>query len=818
MGTSCSDAARPPLRGRDADFAALSDLLIRRCRLVTVTGAAGCGKTRLALDVADRHRDEFPHGVVVAMLSTVTDAVDVPRALCRALGLVVPDDTTVVERLQHILRRRRTLLVIDNFEHVIGAAPTVAALSRHCRDVTFVVTSRRPLRVVGEHVVHLRPLAVPSPDDDPETAMGSPAVQMFCDHARAVASGFAATPTVVSEVAEICRRLDGLPLAIEIAAARSGLLSPAVVLDQLAGTGPLALLDDRDHPSKRRHSLRATVQWSYQLLQQPATANLFRRLSVFRGPYTLDSAQAVCADNADIFDAHAELVDLHLVEPGSDGHFHMPRTIKDFAQDLVDVHGEYHELASRHARYYLDLARQAGAGLETHREQQWGAQVDAQQLEILSALDWLRCHDRLTDAVEAAGWLGPFWLNRGQLADGRRHLNAQGANELPQARGWAVRLALESGQGTLNRVDTAHVIDALRAVCDDLRDQTHSAAWLRSCEHLSYALRSFGEPEQAMEVVDNALAACTTSADEWWRAELLHRAALLAQQVGRDSDAATLAGDCYQVAVQSSNQRIAARAQQILAITDTPDPDEMIAQLESVLAASTGLGDHRGSVATTALLGAVTSAQSANRAAQWFDQTISSGRRIGYWHGTALGVAGIIALAADTGEWASAAKLHGGLIDHLDLLACQMSPAMVTAYNASVQHARRKLGENAFRAATSEGAQWTWDELMQRGLDLCHVVERVSDLETSARHQDAASVRAPSPVLTPREIDVLRLITRGHTNKEIAAALTMSPKTVEHHTSHIYRKLGVRGRIEAINHANEHHLLDEPPDAARTRR
>ncbi|WP_454561670.1 LuxR C-terminal-related transcriptional regulator [Mycobacterium haemophilum] len=801
-----------PLRGRQVELASLVDLLGGDARLITLTGAGGCGKTRLAFELAATMQDALPHGVAVVELATLRDAGAVPEEICRALGIGLSGDRDALARLHDVLRERRMLLVLDNLEQVRDSAAQLATLVGACRGLTMLVTSRRPLRVNGERVVRLGPLAVPADGADAQAMSESPAVQLFCDLARATTPGFAPSADTLAVIAQICRRFDGLPLAIELAAARTGVLPPALLLERLdaADRGPLSVLRARSRDVSARHrDLRATIGWSHDLLD-PSAATLFCRLAVFRENCTLESAEAICGDDGiEVFDALSELVDLHLVEPvvaeGTDA-FGMLDTIRAFARDLLETSGESDGLAARHAEYYIQLARRAGAGLETRDEQRWYTRIDVELVELIGAMEWLRAAGRTTDAVDTAAALGPYWLHRGQFTEGRRQLDTVDEAS-PQARGWALRLALESGLGTLDRSDAPGVISGLEKVRDALADDTDHRAWIRACEHLSYALRVYGHPEHAFRVVNDALSACNRSDFGWWRAEILHRAAQLAHQLNDDGQAAVLAHQSYSAATTSGNDRTAARAQQMLTLLEETNPDEIMQQLLEVLKTSESLGDARGAAATMPMLGKVSIEPATS--ATWYLRTLVAARDIDYWHATAIGVAGIAALAADVGHWTPAARLHGGLSPHLELLAGLTTPEISASYFTSLDSARAGIGAAAFAAAVAEGGSWTWEELVEHALTLARTLATPAEAGTVPLRSAAKRGRPSYGALSPRELEVLHLIAAGHTNRQIAAELFMSPKTAMHHSSNIYRKLGVRGRVEAVTYANQNGLLEQ---------
>lgn len=354
-----------PLIGRQADTCRLKSLLAETAtRLVTLTGPGGVGKTRLALQVAAESVADFPAGVFFVPLGDIRDAHGVAAAIAQALDLPVPGDETALDLVVAHLRERRALLVLDNFEQVVAAGPDVTALLVAAPGVKALVTSRLVLRVYGEREFTVPTLSAPLDTDGvaPTSLTRYPAVELFVQRAQAVRPDFGLTPDNAAAVAAICARLDGLPLAIELAAARSRLLSPQAILAQLQ-RGRLQILSRGmlDLPA-RQQTLRASIDWSHDLLETTWRA-VFRRLAVFSGGFSLDAAVAVCADGssaehgglttADVVDAVEALLDASLLHPHGDPHgeacFAMLETVREYALERLDEAGERALAQTRHA-------------------------------------------------------------------------------------------------------------------------------------------------------------------------------------------------------------------------------------------------------------------------------------------------------------------------------------------------------------------------------------------------------------------------------------------------------------------------------------
>jgi predicted ATPase len=380
-----------PLVGREREIEDLAAMLSSGSRLLTVTGPGGTGKTRLALQVAAELVGSLPDGVFWVSLSGLVDPGLVTAEVAQTIG--APHD------LEGFLRGRQLLLLVDNFEHLLDAAPALSAILGRCPGVRLLVTSRVPLRIGGEQEYRLEPL--PS----------GPAVTLFVERARAVGRGVAPDATVE----EICRRLDGLPLAIELAAARTKLLAPERLLERLDSALSLLTGGARDAPARQR-TLRATIAWSYDLLD-PSVRTLFARVSVFTGTFALDTAEKVCETGLDDL---GELVDSNLVKTIADDRLLMLDTIREFARERLAAQNEENELRRRHAAFFSEVAERA----YRHRvdgEAEWTSRLDMDHDNLRAALDW--CSEVDPDgALELAGALGWFWLSRGLVREGCERL------------------------------------------------------------------------------------------------------------------------------------------------------------------------------------------------------------------------------------------------------------------------------------------------------------------------------------------------------------------------------------------------------------
>ncbi len=424
-----------PLLGR-ADALRAIVALVRRAdvRLVTLLGPGGIGKTRLALEVAAELLQDHTDGVWFVRLARLTNSNQVLPKIAETLGLQVTGDQPIADLICAYLRGRRMVLVLDNCEHVVAAAPAIALLLSHSPALSIIATSRMPLRLRGEHEYPVAPLGLPPTDtvpglvSMPERLTEYPAVALFVERARALRPAFALSPANASAVAAICARLDGVPLAIELAAARTKLLPPATLLAQLEqglgllSGGPSDLLD-------HQQTMRKALAWSEQLLS-PQERMLFRRLAVFAGGCTLEAAETVCvapegiaALSGDLLDGLDALVDQSLVQPREEAgelRFGMLRIIREYALEQLRASGEAAALQQAHAYAMLALTERAAPALTGQDAGQWLDRLEREHDNLRVALEWARDQHAVETGLRIVGAGLRFWMMRGYLQEGRQ--------------------------------------------------------------------------------------------------------------------------------------------------------------------------------------------------------------------------------------------------------------------------------------------------------------------------------------------------------------------------------------------------------------
>jgi predicted ATPase/class 3 adenylate cyclase len=442
-----------PLIGRDDELARIRQLVADGVRLLTLTGAGGSGKTRLALQAAAELADDFRDGVFFVALAPLLEAAAVPGAVAQALGL--PPDEDLAARLASA----RFLLVLDNAEHLDGVEHVVSELL--VGEVVALVTSRAPLHLSAEHELPVEPLAAEA------------AAELFV--VRAAATGRAVVPD--ETVVAVCHRLDNLPLAVELAAARTKLLSPAAILDRLDQALPLLTGGARDVPERQR-TLRATIEWSHDLLGEQERTH-FRRLAVFRGGFPLDAAEAVAGAG---LDALAPLVDESLLKPIGDDRFLMLETLREFALERLEEAGERDEVALRHAQFFVRRLEEIAPVLRGPRTSEFLAWFDAEADNTWAALDELLASADEDAALTLAVLLAPYWIARGRMRQGVAWLETAlaGTGARPAARGRALgRLG-----DLLDRLGRPHEAEAV------LRESVAIAEAVGDLRGLAFALEN----------------------------------------------------------------------------------------------------------------------------------------------------------------------------------------------------------------------------------------------------------------------------------------------------------------------------------------
>ena len=832
---------RTSLIGRADSVAATVGLLGDGRRLVVVTGPGGVGKTRVAIAAAQQIERSRTRHVWFVPLAGAVDRAGMIAALFDRFGAADRLGPDRLLSLNAAIRERPGLLVLDTFEHLLAEHDVLSHLLSECPELCVLVTSRHRVCMDGEQVVTLSPLPVPEPEDgvgDLRALEAVPSVALFCERVGSLQPGFHLTQENAPAIVSVCRSLDGLPLALELAAARMTILSPEVLARELARAGPgkLELLSGgaADLPARHRR-LAETIAWSENLLD-PVAKTLFRRLAVFPAEFDFDLVTRVCTDSAvdtaSVLDALGSLVDLHLVEPdhgGSDEtRFFLLGTVREYAAERLDAAKERRTLEERLADASVEFARTFARQVEGPDEQVWMDRVDHRLADIRVSMALLAHRSDPAQGLSLAGDLGFYWLHRGHIGEGRRSLeqflalNAATTERSSEPRAtwnaqlWAARLAID--EGDVDGDQQSDPVQTLRDMTDLLAHAGTVTDSLRASEQLAHALTVHGRMDEAGAVVEAAIARGNHEGGEYWLPVLLHRASFLAEQSGRHDDAVRFAIETADAARRNRLDRLAAWGDQALALlgrdrTGRPaDPERALLQN---LEAWRALGEGRGTSTTMVSIGALSVLRGDNaEAMSWFLGAMDEGQRVGYWHAEAFAVLGIAGTAFAAGRIREGARLHGGLLPRLATLKAGMPPHFYAAYEQLVSDGAERLGPEAFSRAT-DAVPTDWALVVAGARQLAATLAAPGWREESPSAELGPALpksgtrrgRPPSSGLSDREIEVLTLIASGATNGEIAQQLLLSPKTVMHHSTNIYRKLGVRGRAEAVAHAYEFGLL-----------
>ncbi|HJP65626.1 MAG TPA: tetratricopeptide repeat protein [Actinomycetota bacterium] len=493
--------------GREQLLAALIDLL-DDARLVTLTGPGGTGKTRMAVEAARRRVERFPDGTYFVDLSTITDPRVVPHGIAGALRLRVESGLGILDLITQHLRERSVFLVLDNFEQVVEGAGVVSAILTAAPGVRVIATSRAPLGLSGEHELPIPPLGLPDADADPVALQQSEAVALFAERAALVDPAFRLTDEIVPVVAEICIRLDGLPLAIELAASRVRVLPPGALLAQLDRALPVLVGGPRDVPARQR-TLRDAIAWSYDLLDEADRA-FFRRVSVFAGGWSFEAATPVANPEAELGDPlarHETLLQHSLVQRTSDEpRFRMLETIREFGLERLDESGETDDVRNRHAEVFVAMAEEAEPHLTAPDQRPWLDLLSREHDNIRAVLTWAVDHDRGEVALRLGAALWRFWYGRGHMEEGRRWLDAalNLASSAPRTEVRARALTAFGGiaywQSDFEDADAAY-----QEALDIIEELGQRSLLVEAWFNLAETKGVMGHPEEAFDLITRSL-------------------------------------------------------------------------------------------------------------------------------------------------------------------------------------------------------------------------------------------------------------------------------------------------------------------------
>jgi predicted ATPase/DNA-binding CsgD family transcriptional regulator len=765
--------------------------LLDQYRLVTVTGAGGAGKTRLAGEVAKRVAGRFADGAWLVELAAVRDPAQVPAAVAAALGIRDLPGVAAADALARALARQQLLLVLDNCEHVIGAAAVLCAgLLLACDDVRVLATSREPLRVAGEARYRLAPLTLPDPDN-PADPDGSEAVALFADRARRADASFALDGETAPVVARLMARLDGMPLAIELAAARVEALGVAQLLNRIDDRFTLLEAGDRLAAGRQR-SLAATVEWSYRLLDE-RERRVFRAVSVFPGPFTLEGAEAVAG--AGTGPAVLHLVDCSLLVPpraGPDGRsrYVMLETLRAYGAGLLAKAGEGDAAAAALAGYALRVAEDAMAGLTAGTGEVAAARwLDAEDATLRQALEWAMEHDAAV-APRLAAALAWWWQVRGRLAGQVPLLREAAGRALAGSDAWCTGHTW-LGQAALDSADPAGALRHFTAVRDAMGDRGPFPLLARCLSGRSATLLTMGRIGEAADDARRSLALAREGDHPLSQALALAVLGLVACVAGDRHGAVQLASQAEQITagMHSPTARVCSHilTTVLIAADDLAAAERVCA---AGLAGARDTGDlwSLGNLLEKMVVLDLNSGRYEDAAAhlrEGLQTALRTGARARLLDdldccGYLCAMTGCYADAVTV--WAAVVVLQGhegfSVPSHPDM------PEGWFQRQEPLHEARQALGPDRARAAEERGAAMSLATAAEYALML-----------TAADPQPPAA--APGPAgLSPRERELVTLVARGHTDAQIAAQLYISVRTVSSHLDRIRDKTGCRRRAD----------------------
>jgi predicted ATPase/DNA-binding SARP family transcriptional activator/DNA-binding CsgD family transcriptional regulator len=747
-------------------------------RLLTLIGAGGSGKTRLALEVARELVGAYPDGVWLVELAPLSEGALVPQEVAKALKVAEQPGRSLTEALVDTLREKKLLVMLDNCEHLIEEAAELAdALLSSCPHLRVVATSRETLDVEGELVWRVDPLSVPSADPEAHRTPAAAgeleryeAVRLFVERARLRSPHFELTEENARAVAQICRHLEGMPLAVELAAARVRALSLEQISERLEDSLKLLRGDSRSAP-QRQQTLRATLEWSYNLLSEEERA-LLRRLSVFAGGWTLEAAEeAVGTDETaweeDVLELISKLVDKSLVvaeaRAGEVRRYRLLELVRQYARERLEESAEADVFRRRHAEFFLAMAEEADPQLTGAQQQEWANRLEADHDNMRAALSWSLEREPET-ALRLAGTLARFWEMRASFVEGSEWLEAALHQSDRVEAATRAKLLSEAGTFAFYRADFDHAIvlhgealELYRQVGDD-----SGVAFALMCLGAQHFEK--GDYERAAPYLEEALALSRRIGDKRNTAGTLHNLAEVDRQRGNYERAKTLG-------------------------------------LESIALLREIKDDYRLSIVVgwVGLL-AVWSGDEYDLAEVFLKEALALERKLGNWAYGAYSLEGFAGLAGARRQGARAARLWGASEALRASIGAALPPEPRPYYERSMAAARAQLGEDAWETAFAQGMTMSAEEAAEYALS----EEGSSEGLPADEETDEPLTTEP---LSAREREVAAMVAQGMSNRRIAQELYLSERTIEVHVSKILRKLELTSRTEIAAWATEQRLI-----------
>lgn len=763
------------LFGRDTDIAGLRALLEREdVRLISLTGAPGIGKSRLAIEVAHDWHQSTGNDVRFVQLASISEPSLLLPTIALGFSMVETEDDSLIDRLAAWLRSQPSILVLDNFEQIVNASSDVVDLLLHAPALTIIVTSRTALRVRGEYEWNVLPLPEPRDQDrsSPESLESNPSVAMLLDRTWSGRRGNVLTSENAPSISGICTRLNGIPLAIELAAPWLRLFSPSDLLERLDRGFAFLSGGSRDLPDRHR-TLSNAIGWSDQLLD-PDERNLFRQLSVFRDGWTFPAAVAICSDlpSEDVTGSMASglssLLDKNLVVRVDDGlenpRFSMYEMIHDYARSQLKKTDDSSTLHERHAVFYQALVHTAVPHLYQKDQAIWLERLERELGNIRSALRWMIDRGARLPALRLASGLENFWLIHDHLGEGQRWLEE----------------------------------------CLSMSGHHYPSSEARARSSLATLLMRRGEYERAERLHKRTLEFAQEEGDDELRAETLMSLGNLHFIAGDLSIAANHFHWALGIGQRMSEARIIARASNHLGEIErfTRKDADAARHYENSLALWRDVAvRERIAIVLHGLAPVVARLGDPHRAINLFKESLLISWELRHFHGAALclsGIAGLIeSMCADPVD---AARLLGAANAMRESIGVRWQPVDVAEFDRSVSAVCRCLDSERYQRAFAEGA----DLDSNQAVDLAKLV-----LDSGLVAESSKASRMSAPIarggLSRREFEIAHSVARGLTNREISECLHISEKTVEMHVSNAFRKLGFRSRLQLAAWVSSHH-------------
>ena len=743
--------------------------LLENNRLLTLTGSGGCGKTRLALAAASELVERFEDGVWMVELASLAEPSLVPQAVAFTLGVRERLGSSLTEALSDYLRTRKLLLILDNCEHLIEACAELAeALLHSCPGLRVLTTSREALGITGEVAWPVPSLSLPDLRRLPEieSLPRYESARLFVERAVTVKPTFKLTEQNAPAVAQVCYRLDGIPLAIELAAARTKVLSVEEISARLGDSFRLLATGSRT-ATPRQRTLHATMDWSHELLGQKERV-VFRRLSVFAGSFTLEAAESICAGEQlqrdEVLELLSHLVDKSLMvaqERDGTARYRLLETIRQYGRERLEEVGEAAQVREQHAGYYLALAEEAEPELKGEGQVTWLERLETEHGDLRVAMVWLLERGEPESAARLGWALWLFWGIRTHLAEGRRSmeraLSARGSvgmSASARARALFVAGMMANYQG--DHLSAEPLVQESLGLFKELGDKVGTAYALSNAGYVALGQGRYG---QAIAVIEEAADLFLEEGEKWGAAIELGFLAVAWRNRGDHKRAKRLAERALAISREIGERQASTSALYTLAI----------------LARTEGKDEH---------------------ARNLFEEGLRLSAELGNEADVAHCLEGLASMYGAEGKIVRAARLWGAeeaLLEKLEDAVYTYLPDRAL-HRSQVAAARSQVDEAAWTAAWTEGRAMSLEQAVSYALE----------------QEPASDPAAPEPHLaglSAREVDVLRLVATGLTNAEVADRLFLSSRTVDWHMGSIYRKLEIHSRAEATRFAAEHGFL-----------